>query len=248
MVSEAMMHTAFYVRPIMKVVGIIACICLASACGAPSSNASKSEPQADGASSSRSTGGNDGVSSAAPGQKLAGNMNDYIDQLLTWASKDEKPVLERAKKNGGLSASDYEKAWSDYKSCMVSRGYKPFELIKWPNGVYEMPSHMVGTQKQEEKYAEDYHECYGKKIMAIDTLYTAQVGNPSLYADQTEGVADCLKRSGAVSMDFSISTFKSEIGSGKYSQFDIQDPKVRACFAANDWHMGLQSDPYAQLW
>lgn len=74
------------------------------------------------------------------GQKVAGSMEEYIDQALSWqtTTDKERKVLEQAKQDGELSVSDYEQAWSDFKSCMVERGYPPFELANY-NGIYDMP-------------------------------------------------------------------------------------------------------------
>ena len=110
------------------------------------------------------------------GQKVAGSMEEYIDQALSWqtTTDKERKVLEQAKQDGELSVSDYEQAWSDFKSCMVERGYPPFELANY-NGIYDMPQlHFTGTQDEWERYKDDYDSCYFQ-ISAIDEIGRAHV-------------------------------------------------------------------------
>ncbi|MBM6699082.1 hypothetical protein H7U32_01805 [Bifidobacterium pullorum subsp. saeculare] len=194
-------------------------------------------------------------SAAENGQKLAGSMDEYIDQVLSWDSTTdrERTVLERAKRDGKLSISDYEQAWSDFKSCMVDRGYPPFELVSY-NGIYAMPAlKFTGTENEWEKYKKDYDSCYGQ-ITAIVSIYTMQVANPNLYTDMVEAVADCLRREKVVPADYTADDLRRESGSDQgsgedpYEYFDRTDPVFRGCKVANGWTTAYANDERVDLW
>ncbi|WP_377939054.1 hypothetical protein [Alloscardovia venturai] len=70
--------------------------------------------------------------------RLASSLSDLISQELQDQdlSDFQRVILERAKDAGGVSVSDYESAWSGYRSCMLGKGYKEIKLIKFPNGIY----------------------------------------------------------------------------------------------------------------
>ena len=189
------------------------------------------------------------------GQKVAGSMEEYIDQALSWqtTTDKERKVLEQAKQDGELSVSDYEQAWSDFKSCMVERGYPPFELANY-NGIYDMPQlHFTGTQDEWERYKDDYDSCYFQ-ISAIDAVYTMQVGNPNLYTDMHEAIADCLRREEAVPLDYTAEDLRRESGNDQgngenpYEYFDPKDPVFRGCKVANGWSSAYADDEGVDLW
>ncbi|MBW3083146.1 hypothetical protein [Bifidobacterium phasiani] len=193
--------------------------------------------------------------SVGDGQKIAGSMGEYIDQVLSWGdlTDKERTMLERARQDGALSVSDYEQAWSDFRACMTDRGYPPFELANY-NGVYAMPPlDFTGTPDEWDRYKNDYDACYGQ-IDAIDVVYAMQVGNPGLYTDMYEAVADCLRREEAVPADYTADDLRRESGddSGSgddpYAYFDRQDPVFRGCKAANGWTSAYADDQRVDLW
>ena len=194
-------------------------------------------------------------SAVGDGQKIAGSLDEYIDQALSWetTTDKERKVLEQAKQDGELSVSDYEQAWSDFKSCMVERGYPPFELANY-NGIYDMPQlHFTGTQDEWERYKDDYDSCYFQ-ISAIDAVYTMQVGNPNLYTDMYEAIADCLRREEAMPLDYTAEDLRRESGNDQgngenpYEYFDPKDPVFRGCKVANGWSSAYADDEGVDLW
>ena len=180
---------------------------------------------------------------------MADSLESYIRQAMGWSMTDDhaKQVLEDALNHGGLSTSAYETAWSDYKTCMIDRGYRPFELTRYPNGIYVMPPHTVGTDAQEQQYTEDY-QAYYLPIMPIETVYRMQRANPSLLRNQNEAVVDCLKRDGVVPMSYTTSDYAA----GRLEQtsefFDFKDPPVRGYQVANGVYSTYPADAVAQLW
>ena len=103
-------------------------------CGAPG-GASQSDSSAS-SSSSASTQNN--------GAKIAPTLKDYIQSLLDadkgTMSDQQRSALERAVQNDGkVSRSDYERAWSDYRQCIVDKGYSVPELQRYSSGVYALP-------------------------------------------------------------------------------------------------------------
>lgn len=60
------------------------------------------------------------------GQKLAASLSEWIEQRESQGNiaESQKTILDKAKSTGEISTSDYEKAWSDYRQCMIDKGYK----------------------------------------------------------------------------------------------------------------------------
>lgn len=183
------------------------------------------------------------------GAKKASSIKEYIDQALTWDNLTDKEVrvLKEAKRNGRIALSDYEAIWSDFKTCMSDRGYPKFDLSKYGN-IYTMPPlHFTGTEEQWNKYQNDYNDCYGK-ILAVDSIYRMQWGNPNLYSDRYEAVADCLRRENKVPSSYSASDLRKESEKHTYIFFEEKDAIFRGCKVANGWHNSYDDDTRVDLW
>ncbi|MBT1177549.1 hypothetical protein JS532_08245 [Bifidobacterium callimiconis] len=207
------------------------------------------------ATPSPSSSSNNSNSSTGNGQRIAGSLNDYIDQVmaLKTTSDQQKKILQQAKQNGGITVSQYEQAWSNFKACMTSRGYPNFKLAQY-NGIYSMPGlDFTGTEEQWNAYKANYDTCYNS-IKAIDGVYVMQVGNPNLYSDPYEAVADCLRRSETVPNTYTAKDLQREMnedqGSGEnpYQYFDRKNATFRGCKAANGWTTTYADDERVNLW
>ncbi|MDU8951048.1 MAG: hypothetical protein E7G41_03170, partial [Bifidobacterium sp.] len=55
------------------------------------------------------------------GQKLAASLSEWIEQRESQGNiaESQKTILDKVKSTGEISTSDYEKAWSDYRQCMI---------------------------------------------------------------------------------------------------------------------------------
>lgn len=192
--------------------------------------------------------------------RLGANLNDYIDNLLRnpYLSDYERPIIEQAKRDGGISTSTYEKVWADYKSCMADRGYKGIQLHKWPNGIYDEYTHAPGTPAQEEKWRNDWRDCF-LRFEHVESLYGAQQSNPSLYADIYEAAVDCMRREGVVPMSFTVSDYNKVQGksganatvttaAGEQVTVNMRDPIVRGRKAAAGMSSSFTDDPMEYLW
>ncbi|OZG68896.1 hypothetical protein [Bifidobacterium eulemuris] len=190
------------------------------------------------------------IGSGATGEKLANSLDEYIDMFISNqfepASDYEKTVMERAKADGGVTAADYEDAWSTYKSCMLDKGYKEIVLIKYPNGIYEEAVHYSGTDSQEEKYDADQASCFGN-VNIVAEIYAVQQGNGSLLSNRDEAIVDCLRRNDLVPKDYTAEQYARERADGELS-YDAQDMGVRGCQAANNSFVGFADDPVEKLW
>lgn len=189
--------------------------------------------------------------SSAQGQRLASSLDDYICQVSTWKdiSEKQRKILQEARAAHGVTTAQYERAWSDFRTCLINRGYKSFDLIKFPNGVYKMPLITTApTEAQQEKYHSDYTDCLQEEVMGIDAVFNKQVANPSLYREPEDGVADCLRRENLVPKDYTADTLRKEHSARKYEHFNIRDMRVRGCFAANDWNVNFADEEAADIW
>ncbi|WP_205832698.1 hypothetical protein [Bifidobacterium oedipodis] len=184
------------------------------------------------------------------GQKKAESLNAYIDQILSYpeTSDGARAVLERAKAEGGVSISDYEQAWMNYKQCLTDRGYKQIILIKYPNGMYDEAAHAAGTDAQEQKYHEDTIAC-SADLGPVDLVYGVQQGNPNLFSNTNEAIVDCLKRNDLVPKDYDAKAYaldkQKELDDRSY---DVYDMEVRACEVANNVLTSYPSDPIEHLY
>ena len=101
---------------------------------------------ATGASSDSATSESSSENGSADGQKLAASLSEWIEQRESQGNiaESQKTILDKAKSTGEISTSDYEKAWSDYRQCMIDKGYKEIKLIKYPSGLYAEAGHKQG--------------------------------------------------------------------------------------------------------
>ena len=79
---------------------------------------------ATGASSDSATSESSSENGSAGGQKLAASLSEWIEQRESQGNiaESQKTILDKAKSTGEISTSDYEKAWSDYRQCMIDKG------------------------------------------------------------------------------------------------------------------------------
>ena len=137
---------------------------------------------ATGASSDSATSESSSENGSADGQKLAASLSEWIEQRESQGNiaESQKTILDKAKSTGEISTSDYEKAWSDYRQCMIDKGYKEIKLIKYPSGLYAEAGHKQGTTIQESRYSDDSTECGDEYVADVQDVYGIIVGNPNL--------------------------------------------------------------------
>ena len=93
--------------------------------------------------------------------KMIARANEIIEKIERTRgtmSDQQRSALERAVQNDGkVSRSDYERAWSDYRQCIVDKGYSVPELQRYSSGVYALPSYDTSkaTREQTSKLSED---------------------------------------------------------------------------------------------
>lgn len=194
-------------------------------------------------------------SEPVPEGKMAASFEAYIDQFLEMPelSDYQREILSDAKERGELLLSDYERAWSDYKSCMVQRGYKNIIVMTYPNGMHDEAAHAKGTDAQEQHYSDAMFECQSTYTSYVDSIFGVQQGNPKLYSNTSEGLVDCLKRNNLVPAGYTLEQYLKEDkgydGTGSSYSFDKDDPEVKGCQVANGFHYtDTASDPIEKLW
>ncbi|MEK0307351.1 hypothetical protein, partial [Bifidobacterium favimelis] len=156
------------------------------------------------------------------------------------------------------SVHDYEDAWSRYKQCMVDLGHVHTRLAKFPNGVYYPKALGPEDMGNEAKITADDGACQEKYVMDVRDVYGVQVGNPGLWANQDDAIADCLKRAGKVPKDYTADRFLDDMAAlrkeherrqhGDTSHDDkialnLSDGFTQGCMVANAHLMVDASDP-----
>ncbi|MBT1162637.1 MULTISPECIES: hypothetical protein [Bifidobacterium] len=191
---------------------------------------------------------------AAPSGKLASSLSSYIEGFADMPdlSDFQRDILRRALKSGSVSTSDYEQAWSGYKTCMVGKGYTGLKLIKYSNGMFAEAARSAGTEAQEKKYEQDSGECFDEYISYVDDVYGVQQGNPNLYENIEDGFVDCLHRNGLVPRTYSREDYddehKRDDGQNDPYSFDRSNPDVQSCEVANNMLSYRPGDDKEQLW
>lgn len=64
-------------------------------------------------------------------------------------SDQQKSALEKAASGGKVSQADYERAWADYKQCIIDKGYAEPTFDKYDNGIYALPSYNTDDASKE---------------------------------------------------------------------------------------------------
>ncbi|KFI51616.1 hypothetical protein [Bifidobacterium biavatii] len=189
--------------------------------------------------STNDAGDADGGGAATGSGKIASSLSAYADSLLQGDMSDaQREKVERVRDDGTVTTEDYEQAWSDFKQCMVDKGYHTPVLTKYSNGVYEVasidPSSM--SDEQQKKYENDYIACNFGEVLNINALYQLQVGNPSLYSENYDGVVDCLIREGVVDKTYTKSQLEKDLTPNDNGEWaiNVDDPQIGACLAGNN--------------
>ncbi|KFI49342.1 hypothetical protein [Bifidobacterium biavatii] len=184
------------------------------------------------------------------GEKLASSLSEYIDEAIGNEpegypmDKSQIAMLERAQADGGkVSATDYETAWTNYRQCMVAKGYADPALLKYSNGVYEKPVTDASglSRSQIDKLTADDRYCEWSYVHTIDDVYRLQVGNAELIWDPYEAAVDCLRRNNLVPQSYTDDSLREDHQlrlEGKETSVDFADPSISSCIAANGLTIG----------
>ena len=88
-----------------------------------------------------------------------------------------------------VSQADYERAWADYKQCIIDKGYAEPTFDKYDNGIYALPSYNTDDASKEaiRKLNDDLTSCSMLHVTDINTVYRLQLGNPKLLLDDKGG-------------------------------------------------------------
>ncbi|WEV59154.1 hypothetical protein OZX67_00840 [Bifidobacterium sp. ESL0728] len=170
---------------------------------------------------------------------MASSMDALFDQYLAKKklSSYEREVITRSKKNGKVSAEDYEAAHAKEVSCMASKGWKMLEK-KLPSGIYANN----GTDPVPHSDAEVNKMANANKSCSVDSsdieiLYETQQTNPDLLSDTYEATVTCLQRSKVVDKSYTAKKLKDALEGGgdlrKKLPFDASTDAAQNCLAGN---------------
>ena len=111
-----------------KAIAVICCLALlvgCTGCGALKESSRRERQSQQGQSSQQ-------------GERIASSLKDYARSLLDSdggkISDQQKSALEKAASGGKVSQADYERAWADYKQCIIDKGYAEPTFDKYDNG------------------------------------------------------------------------------------------------------------------
>lgn len=125
-----------------KAIAVICCLALlvgCTGCGALKESSRRERQSQQGQSSQQ-------------GERIASSLKDYARSLLDSdggkISDQQKSALEKAASGGKVSQADYERAWADYKQCIIDKGYAEPTFDKYDNGIYALPSYNTDGAQQ----------------------------------------------------------------------------------------------------
>lgn len=182
------------------------------------------------------------TSETAGNERMASSLTEYAQVLLRdmgdSMSSQQRDSVARAAQSGSVSTSDYERAWSDFKACMMDLGYNTPVLLSYSNGMHEMAlADQSGMDKsQRERFVSDYIVCHSANVLGLNTLYGVQTSNPSLYAHPYTGAIACLKSEELVETSYSNEDFIADndaYRSGGKTIVDFENPETRSCLIGN---------------
>lgn len=190
----------------------------------------------------------------ASAQQLAESSSDYIKEILADGGMDQSQVamLERALGNDGQVAyADYATAWSNYRQCLVDKGYTAPPLTQ-VNGLYlsqSMRSNEGLDALQEQKIDQDWSDCMDRYVSGVNDVYRDNVANPNLYVELDVAMVDCMRRGSLVPDSYTVRDYQREyedfLGTDNEATptweerrtaftFDLSDQNVLNCAVATD--------------
>lgn len=197
--------------------------------------------------------------------KLAANVSERIRTLMEEESDSistaQRQILERTLGNdGAVGIADYETAWSNYRQCVVDKGYAEPIYAKYSNGLYGSSTNADlsrMTDAERSKFSVDWEECWNREVGIVQDAFMLQSGNPELNGDSGAATVDCLRRADLVDASYSKKRYEEEYeaftdaqagffeqdSEGALAQayqlaksefsFDMDNPDARVCVASN---------------
>lgn len=200
------------------------------------------------------------------GVKIASSFDEYIEQIREGIKQDRElrrlditgdalkrkmEIIDEVQHEGIMSAHDYESIWTNYRQCMLDRGYREIILLRQINGTYIEARHRIGTDSQETKYQKDMMECGILNTTYLNDLYKNQQGNLGLFKNPYEGALDCMHRNEYVPREYSLDDLKHDLyeASAKTKlHADIYGQEIPSCLIANNIAVFPDDSPLERLW
>ena len=179
-----------------KAIAVICCLALlvgCTGCGALKEGSRRERQSQQGQSSQQ-------------GERIASSLKDYARSLLDSdggkISDQQKSALEKAASGGKVSQADYERAWADYKQCIIDKGYAEPTFDKYDNEAVS-------------KLNDDLYSCSTLHVTDVNTVYRLQLGNPELLLDDREVAVDCLRKEGIKPKNYTVDKLEKDLESGE---------------------------------
>lgn len=230
----------------------VCCLTFAGCAGVPSSTET-AQMQGSAAPSEASSIGEapNFIMTPITGEKSAASIADHIQQYLDQPeiiTAYEKPILEHARDNGGITPKVYEEAWSRFKTCMANAGFPVKAITRYPSGLYDQSEITYANGDYTNVALSSAHDSCYNDISVINQVYGVQIGNPNFYANRHEAIIDCLHRNDLIPRDYNARQYEEEELKAKQSgepmltahpDINLRDERVRGCFAANMSYYGF---------
>lgn len=234
------------VRGVMAVAAAVV-LCLSGCAGMPSADG----PSSGGSAAASGPTPSPEIITRETSSRYASSLQEWTEKNLRFAKQSDKvsdrqiQILEESVRSGEVSTADYERAWSNYKQCVVGKGQPEPQLVKYPNGLYAQMG-VTGGERKAGAFLSAAQACNTAEVLYVVMVYNAQVGNPGLYQDSDEQMVDCLHRAEFIPKSYTVDDYRRERRADAFS-FDKLDVNVRSCEVASNKAVLYDSDPVQDL-
>ena len=168
--------------------------------------------------------------SSSSREKLPFSFEEILATKLAKApSAFVREVLLRAQERGSIAPEDYEEAHNRYANCTKVRGLGE-TYTKLPNGLYEIKPNISGGQKEVDAYFDAANACGEEYLADIESLFTLQIANPDMLADNRQVAINCLRGIDVVDAGYGVDDLSRDMKSAlEGTRIDPSDPRTRAC-------------------
>lgn len=197
------------------------------------------------------------------GEKYASSMSEYLQMVLNayekspYAGGSQERIVRKSLESGKpINHADYEQAWSDYRQCVVDKGYTEPPLLTaggFYTDAYSTSADDFPSEAAEQKFNDDEGDCFARNVSIVSVVYQRQQADPQLFSEPEEAAVDCLHQAGLAEASYTAAQFTDEREAyydfqekrnsaelpsldeaNEYFTIDLRDQGVMSCIVANE--------------
>jgi len=170
-------------------------------------------------------------------------LADLNDPSLTeWMSPRNRELLEQAVQQGEITLAMYEESALEYRNCIAYLGTDT-RWVQRPDGMYsENPPPEMDNAAMDQS-SQNAFICVHAGFWVIESIFSLQLYNPGLYADQYQAIYVCIQSKGDFLNGLTLEEFREELRAQMSSSLtplsiDPTIPEVHNCLLGNGIGLG----------